>query len=264
MPYTYTDIVREYENIGIEPGDIVYVVSAMWQMTGYEEEGMEALTDAYTRALLEVIGPEGTLVVSTATLNLCNTDIPFDPVETPSFNCGQVSEHVRQMPGARRSFHPFRSYAAVGARAEDIAADVSRHAYGPETPEARMIELGAKLVNIGLPPNICSTVHHVEQVMAVPYRYTKEFMHPVVRGGEIVTEPYYLHVLYRNSDVERSHNKTLFERLKPQLPIKSVQLGRGHIYAYGLSEFYREATRIFTDDIYVWCKRPPTVRPYTE
>ena len=45
--------------------------------------GQRALTAAHHDALREVIGPDGTLVVSTATMNLCNTDQVFDPANTP-------------------------------------------------------------------------------------------------------------------------------------------------------------------------------------
>lgn len=265
-PNTYSrhDIMNAYRALGLESGDVVYGISAMWQMVGYED-GNDKAVEAHACALLEIIGGKGTLVVSTATMNLCNTDIPFDPAVTKSFNCGALSEHVRTLPGARRSLHPFGSYAAVGAQAAAICDHVSRHMYGPESPEARMIALGAKQVNIGLPPNINTTAHHIEHIMAVPYRYTKEFLHPVVlRDGETVMEPFYMLVRRLDTDVERDHCKRLFKRLDGDIAVKSARLGHGRVCGYSLAEFVEKACRIFADDIYIWCKEPPRERPFRQ
>lgn len=266
MNYSFRDLLAAYRKIGVRPGDTVYVLTALWRVADFEKRGTDALVQAHLDALREVIGADGTIVVSTGTLNLCNTDIPFDVGKTASYNRGLISEYIRQLPEARRSFHPFGSYAAIGPEAESITAHTSRHVYGPETPEARMIERDAITVNIGLPPNVCSTVHHVEQLMAVPYRYSKEFMHPVVRNGRVNREPFYMYVWYRGIGVERSYNKKLFARLRESnsLDIAEASIGRGRITAYRMAEFTRAACNIFADNIYIWCDHPPEQRPYRD
>jgi aminoglycoside 3-N-acetyltransferase len=193
---------------------------------------------------------------------LCNTTIPFDVRTTPSFERGLFTEYVRQLPDAKRSFHPFTSYAAVGAAAEFITSNATRHAYGPETPEARMIENRAKFLSLGVGPNIITTVHHVEHVMGVPYRYHKEFMHPVVRDGKTVIEPFYQFVWYRDADVQASQNRRLFGRLEGCLQINQAKLGRGAISCFSLADFYRLSIQEFARDIYIWCDHPPAIRPY--
>src|SRR5687768_2870661 len=88
---------------------------------------------AVVQALLDVLGPEGTLVVPTHTPE--NTDpagwsrppVPqawwatireetpgFDPDRTPSRWMGRIAETVRCWPGALRSDHPQVSCAAIG------------------------------------------------------------------------------------------------------------------------------------------------------
>ena len=259
--YSYADILAAYKAVGVAPGRTVYLLSAMWQLAGYDA-GQEKLVQAHFDAIRELLGHGGTIAVPTGTNNLCNTSTPFDLERTPGFNHGQLSEYVRLQPGARRSFHPFNSYAAIGVHADEIVAGVSRQSFGPETPEARLLDLDAIQINIGLPPNINTTVTHVEQVMAVPYRYTKEFLHPVVRSGEIRTEPFYMFVRRLDVDVERSHCKPLFARFGGRLRIDSAALGRGKIYSYSMRGFFREASRIFAEDIYAWCERPPEQRPF--
>ena len=262
MPYGYSDIIRAYETLEVPRGGIVYVMSALWQVADYTDAGADALAPAHYEALREYLGAGGTIVVPTFNLNLCNTDIPFEPATTASHNRGVFTEYVRQRPEARRSFHPFGSYAAIGPEAEAITARVARHVYGPETPEARMIERNATAVLIGADYTNCSTVHHVEQLMGVPYRYTKEFIHPVARDGKIVREPFYMYVMYRDIGVERNHNKKLFARIGAELDIRTVRLGNGRIHAYAMADFAATASIALADDIYLWCERPPEERPY--
>jgi len=264
MAYTYAELKKAYRQVGIGPGKVVYATSDLVRVAAFEVRGAQPILEAHYRALRELLGEEGTLVVPAASTNLCNTNIPFDCTQTPSFRVGSLSEFVRRQAGAVRSYHPFVSYAAIGPKAAEITSNVSRHAFGPETPEARLIFMNALHVYIGLRPEMSvSTVHHVEHVMAVPYRYTKEFLHPVVRNGKVVREPYYMHVRYLDIGVESDDNQKLFERIGDKLIIAEANLGRGTLWAYSMAVFYDQAVKVFGDDIYVWCKEPPPVRPYT-
>lgn len=263
MAYTFSELKDSYAKLGVAPGRVVYVTSDLVRLMAYEVMDRTAIVDAHFRALTELLGPDGTLVVPTGSTNLCNTDTPFDPATTPVHGVGQLSEYVRTRPGARRSFHPFVSYAAYGRRAEEISADVSRHAYGPETPEARMVALDALSISVGLyPRHTCSTVHHVEHLMAVPYRYTKEFIHPVMRDGRLVREPFYLYVWYRDCGIRRSNTKWIFERLDETDLVQSRPVGAGHIHAYSMPRFVTMVTRLMMENIYIWCDTPPTIRPW--
>lgn len=263
MPYTYDELLEAYRRAGVTRGQVIYVVSELWRLREYADPAEGAVTRAHFGALRELIGPEGTLVASTGSTNICNSDTVFDLAATPSHGVGVLSEFVRLQPGAKRSFHPFVSYTAIGAQADAITRDVSRHAYGPETPEARMIEMDARLVSIGMKPNLsCSTGHHVEQMAAVPFRYVKEFTHPVRRGGEVRREPFYMHVWYRDTGMVKDRYEELFRRLGGELKISSVPLGRGTVFSYSMREFYQAAIRIVALDPYVSCKTAPQNRPY--
>lgn len=264
-PYTYQDLLETYAALGVGRGETVYVTSDLWQVRGYEVAGSRALLEAHTGALLELLGEEGTLCVPTASVHLCNTDIVFDPATTEGRLRGAISEHVRQLPGAKRSFHPFFSYAAVGRHAERITRDAPRGAFACGSPEYRMMELDALSLSIGCHPRrTCTTVHLVEQAAGVPYRYTKEFMQPVLRDGEVRVEPFYYFVYYLGSDVERDGNVKLFKRLDGKLDLGVRPLGRSEAYSYRMRAFFDAALAAFQDDIYVWCKQPPTERPWQE
>ncbi len=260
--YGRDDLANAFKSLGVGNYPIIYIISALWHFPGCSDCDDADLPRMFYETIRDCAGSNVTIAAPTTTQNLCNTDIAFDPDATPAHERGILSEYIRTLPGAKRSFHPFNSYAAIGPLADEITAKVARSAYGPETPEARMIEKGALVINLGLPPNICTTVHHVEHVMAVPYRYTKEFMHPVVRPHGIETEPFYLYVWYRGIDLQRSMNKPLFGKLKSRIDLRETRIGSGRIFSYPIADFYREAVKIYAEDIYTWCSAPPTIRPY--
>ena len=261
--YSQQDICEAYEALGVAEGKIVYLTSDLAQMRGYEEPGGKALLEAHLRALRSLVGERGTLVVPTSTMNLCGTDTVFCPETTPSFRRGALSEAVRKADGALRSFHPFCSYAAVGAQAAEITQSVSRSSYGAETPEDRMVRHGALALSIGLHPRLtCSTVHLAELMAAVPYRYTKEFIHPVRRGDAVADEPFYLFVWYRGMDLKRDGNRKLFDRIGERIDLSTVSLGAGAAHSYDIAKFFTAARKAIADDLYIWCETPPTERPY--
>jgi aminoglycoside 3-N-acetyltransferase len=263
--YRLRDIEAGLHAVGVGRGDTVYVISSLSRLPGLD--GYEQTADtstAFYGALRSALGDDGTIVVPTSSQNLCNTSIPFDPVTTPSFERGLFPEYVRALKGAKRSFHPFTSYTAIGSKAAYITENATRHAYGPGTPEARMIDMDAKFLALGVGPNIITTVHHVEHMMGVPYRYHKEFVHPVVRNAHTNEELFYQFVWYSDADVQASQNRRLFARLEGKLHIAHAALGRGRISCLSLSQFYELSVREFADDIYVWCDHLPTIRPYRE
>ncbi|MEL0097816.1 MAG: AAC(3) family N-acetyltransferase [Planctomycetaceae bacterium] len=262
MPTSYSedDILKAYAALGISAGDTVYVVSELWRLRSFS--GAD-IAGSHYNALRQLIGEEGTIVVSAATPSISNTETPFDP-EMPS-EMGIFSEYVRLLPGSRRSFHPFVSYAANGRLAEHITKDVSRHAYGPATPEARLIDLKATTISIGMKPNYsCSTGHHVELVMGVPFRYAKEFRHPVIRDGKMTAEFFYQHVWYRDIGFRKDRQVKLFETLQRDynFKIRTCQLGAGKVYAYKIDQFFNLAIQALAHDIYITCVAPPEKRPY--
>ena len=262
--YTLEDIQDALRAVGVREGGIVFVTSDLGRVPGFEQPSKAAILNAYLQALHDVIGPSGTIVVPTASLYLCNTDIPFNLAETPSKNVGVFSEFVRKQPGALRSFHPFVSYTALGAAASDIIENVSRHSYGPNTPEERLVEMGARSVSIGLYPRYSgSTLHQAEAAALVPYRYVKEYMHPIDHDGRIVREQFYQYVIYLDSDVQRNFGEQVYPILEENNVISSVTLGgRGKIFGYETAKLFETAKDLFLKDPYAWCTHPPKIRSW--
>ncbi len=78
-------------------------------------------------ALLEVVGPQGTLVVPTFTHS---GTTHFDPRSSPSLN-GAITEAARAHPCAVRSWHPTHAVTVIGpSAAELVRDDLERGALG--------------------------------------------------------------------------------------------------------------------------------------
>jgi aminoglycoside 3-N-acetyltransferase len=263
-----SDRLRElllcYRDLGVGPGRVVHIAADFGRMLTDPKEAKLAVLNDHLTALRELLGPEGTIVVPTATLNLCNTDTVFDPETTPSHQMGAFSEFVRQLPGARRSFHPFWSHTALGARAADVVDNVSRHGQGMGSVWSRLIEADALSIHIGKHPSrTVSVVHHIELVVGVPYRYTKEFMHPVKRGASVCVEPFYHFVWYRDCDLVRDKNRRIFDNFAtPAGRVRERPQARGAIWSFSFAEFYEITRRFMSHDLYAWLEREPLTRPY--
>ncbi|MEW1999646.1 aminoglycoside N(3)-acetyltransferase [Streptomyces coelicoflavus] len=137
---------------------------------------------AVVRALLDVLGPDGTLVVPTQTGDLSDPALwtsppvpeawwesiraatpPYDPLITPSRGVSVVPETVRTWPGARRSAHPQTSFAALGARAAEVVAGHATDCrLGERSPLAVLERLDARVLLLGAGYDACTAFHLAE------------------------------------------------------------------------------------------------------
>ncbi|MBS5049739.1 MAG: AAC(3) family N-acetyltransferase [Desulfovibrionaceae bacterium] len=257
--YTRHDIEKALDQLNLDRGDTVLVRADLRYLGMFAPDARQAPAALFEALARRVDLTVGTVVVPTGSLSLCNTDQPFELQTTPS-ELGAFSEYVRTRDDAVRSFHPFFSYAAVGASARDICASVPRHAFGPRSVKDRLIERRAKMISLGAHPRFtCTTVHHAEFMAGVPYRYVKEFMHPVVRGGKTVFEPFYLYVYYRECNIKRDKNQKIWKDFS--LYQQSL-CGKNFFYLYDIYEFYNHCIALMQSDPYIWLNQEPEIRPY--
>lgn len=263
--YTSEGLIAAYRALGLKPGDTVSLKTGLRSL-GRFRGAREQVLDIHLNALDQVIDLDrGTVVVATSTTNLCNTTIPFSLKDTPGI-AGALTEHVRTMPGAERSYHAFESYAALGARAAEMLGGLGRHAYGPDTPEARLVEADAKCVSLGLRSEVtCSIVHHMEMVAGVPYRYVREYHHPVVReGGRIRDDVFFRHPWYRTANVKKSYASFFRQLRELGFEERRVSVGASGIEAYSMRHFCHLAKRLLNKNIYAVLAFEPTRRPWQD
>ena len=94
MSYSKDDLLKAYQEIGVDKAKVVYVAGSLPYLREFEKPGA-AVLDAHLNALWELVGPDGTIVVFTQSTNLCNTDPPFDLENTASIS-GVFPEYVRK------------------------------------------------------------------------------------------------------------------------------------------------------------------------
>ncbi len=151
---TQDDIAAGLRRCGLRRGDKVLVHSSL-SAFGRVEGGAQAVI----RALLAVLGAEGTLMMPTFSQGKVEV---WDHDRTPSFN-GRISETFRIMPGVRRSWHPTHAYAAIGPDATRyLEGDYRYVTWGPESPLGRLIADGGWVMLMGCGHGASTAQHHGE------------------------------------------------------------------------------------------------------
>ena len=181
LPETRLDqLVEHLVAVGLEEGDDVVVHSRLISF-GLIEGGPAAVY----QALRMVVGSGATIAVPTYLLGVAPT-LPFDPAASPS-TTGVFGEHVRNLPGARRSGAPIHSHAAVGPRAglfDGVDGGVS---FGEGSDFTLLHREGFKLLLLGCHFTAATFLHHLEALAAVPYRrWTTLARNRVAAGGALV------------------------------------------------------------------------------
>jgi aminoglycoside 3-N-acetyltransferase len=185
VPYTTQSLASDLCALGMGAGEVVLVHSSMKRL-GFVVGGVQAVV----QAVLDVLGPDGTVVVPTHTPD--NTDpadwqhppVPaawwpairqqapgFDPSRTPSRWMGVLAEAVRTWPGAVRSDHPQVSFAALGKHAAAIA-DGHRldDALGEQSPLGAVYRLNGKVLLLGCGHDSNTSLHLAEWRQTSPPR----------------------------------------------------------------------------------------------
>jgi aminoglycoside 3-N-acetyltransferase len=162
-------------NSGLLLGDTVLVHSSMKRVFRYLiTKGYEANPALVIDSLLDVIGPEGTILFP-----LFNFDFPisqyFSMISTPS-QMGTVTEYARLNYEGARTGHPIYSFYVLGHNAKEFLGIDNKSGYGSDSPFAKVIELNGKIASVDLVDQNSMTMYHfVEESKRVDYRYFKEF-----------------------------------------------------------------------------------------
>jgi len=249
--YSFNDLVALYRHFGIKKGDIVSLKTDLTRLGMYENPDKKSILEDHVRALDSVLDfDHGTVVVATSTTNLCNTDIPYDPIHSASM-VGVLTEYIRKQAGATRSYHAFESYAALGKHADALCRNVSRYSYGLDTPEDRLVISGAKCIALGVEAKrCCSTVHHMEILSAVPYRYVKEFEHPVQLKDRI-TDRFFRHVWYLESDIEKNTDRLFAKMRASGFKMSTATIGHSYAQCYLMSDLLCHGMAALRQDPYI-------------
>jgi aminoglycoside 3-N-acetyltransferase len=179
---TTASLAGGLRRLGVRAGQTLLVHSSLRSL-GWVDGGASAVV----RALQEVLGPAGTIVVPTQTADnrdpsrwrvpppeswwpeIRNHMAAFDPGSTPSRRMGAIAECVRTWPGAVRSAHPQTSFAALGPRAAGLLSGHCLEAQlGESSPLARLAEVDGRVLLIGVGFDRCTAFHLAEHRLPDP------------------------------------------------------------------------------------------------
>ncbi len=177
MAVTREDIAYGAHLAGVRRGDVILMHSAL-SAIGEVEGGADAVIDG----LMDVIGEDGALAVSTLTYY---PNGPRFDVETTATNVGIIAETLRKRPGAIRSLNPTHSIAAIGGKAEYLCKDheLCETVCGEGSPYTKLRDMGGKVALLGVDMNRNTTLHSIEDLSDAPYLEEKEVPRPTYMGG---------------------------------------------------------------------------------
>jgi aminoglycoside 3-N-acetyltransferase len=178
-------LAAQLSSLGVRPGSVLMLHASMKSL-GWVCGGPVAVV----RAIMDVLGEAGTLVVPTHTpdnsdpAHWRNPPVPaawwpviraetpgFDPATTPSHWMGVIAELVRTWPGARRSDHPETSFAALGPAAADIVGGHRLdHMLGEASPLGRVYHLDGDVLLLGVDHSSNTSLHLAEYRQPHPAR----------------------------------------------------------------------------------------------
>lgn len=195
---TAEELAEDLRGAGVAPGGVLMVNARMsafpWLVGGVE---------AMVRALLAVLGPEGTLCAyagwednswhlaewSTGRQDAYRAGLPaFDPaVSEARRSHGRLAERIRTWPGARRSVHPEANLVAIGPRAGWLTAGtLDDDPHGAGSPLGRAARAGSQVLLLGSPLSTLTILHHAERIAAAEPKRWVTYEMPVLVDGKRV------------------------------------------------------------------------------
>ena len=257
--YSTGDVSRALAEAGVERGDMVCVHSSLLALGRPSGFGIRDAPAVLAQALMDAIGSSGTLVVPAFNFGFCRGE-PFDYQTTPSVNVGVLSEHVRQLPQARRSRHPMHSLATVGPLAGDICERDTVGSLDAGGSFDALLEHDALLLFIGTSSDAATVLHVAEQRADVPYRYRKEFTGQVTDHGKSREATYALHV--RDLDLDpRLELASVGEALRARGLERVAPLGAGAVRAGRCRDYVAETAARLADDPWAFVVSTAETRP---
>jgi aminoglycoside 3-N-acetyltransferase len=196
-PFTVKGISADLRNLGLQSGQTVLVHSAL-SAFGYVVGGERTVVTA----LLDTLGPDGTLVVPTHSSDLSDprhwshppipqtwwetvrAEMPaYDPQLTGTRKMGAIPEFVRHLPGAQRSAHPTSSFCALGPNADFITANHALdNGFDDHSPLGRLYDLEASILLLGV-GHLNNTVLHLAEGRAPAMRPVTTDGSPMMVNG---------------------------------------------------------------------------------
>ena len=209
-------ITGDLKALDIRTGDAVMMHSSLSAL-GFVDGGAETVVDA----LLETVGPEGTLLVPAFRdtvwddpKNFTNSDCdctqtgPLCSSEQPGFQ-GVIAEAVRRRSGSLRSCHPTHSWVALGPASNELLVghkDCPTFC-GSHNPFEPLVEKDGCVLTLGVGVDSITLWHYYEEILQIPYMghfWPREGSEPLCgrQKNSVRVSGHYAGCLYRSRNSE--------------------------------------------------------------
>lgn len=203
-----------------------------------------------------------TLVFPAFSFSFSNNEI-FD-VKNTKGRMGALNEYVRRLPDAVRTLEPQMSFVIIGENKE-LGHISGKHSIGAGSVFDNLHNTeNVRILFFGPEPSQCFThMHYVEERLAVPYRYNKDFTGTIIDGnGNKYEDTYTLFVKYKHvlPDVPAAFD----EHLIKSGVLKKVKVGNANIQCFTEKEAYIETEKWLRNDINGFLAEPYNLHPLVE
>ena len=152
--FTAQEVVDAMKSMGMQKGSVVFIQSRWAEFYNCTSDP-EDLIDA----ILDVIGPEGTLGM--ACMPMMQEGKLFNVKKTPT-NAGFLAEAFRRYKGVKRSINIQHSVCALGPKADYLVSEhyLSETPWDIKSPYYRLSEVNALVFGLGLGKYWIGTIIH--------------------------------------------------------------------------------------------------------
>jgi aminoglycoside 3-N-acetyltransferase len=252
--YTKKDILKSLLKVGLKKKDIIFVNPELFKF-GFMEDinDKDDYYKTFLNVILDIIGPNGTLMTNTYTFQTLRYKEKFIYENTKS-SSGTFSEIVRKNVNSIRSEHPVFSVSAIGKYKKYLCKKNSRHNYGYGSPYQRFLKLNGKILNLAIEPALNPFLHVSEFMMGVPYYYNKLTKVQYYKNKNKVSKDYISSVRYLDFDLSYDIKK-INKEIKKKLKIKKVKLGKAAIYLFNSKNYLKVALNMLNKNTFAFVKK---------
>ena len=221
--------------LGLKPG-MKLVVHSKFSSFG----GVEGGPEAFCRLLMDILTPEGTLMMPSFTFKIYKGKLsgqPFDYLNTPS-DTGIVTEFFRKMPGVYRSADPCHATLAWGKDAWWYVKDHHKiPTVSQDCPIGRLEQRGGYVLTVTCEHSV-TLMHVVEHTNHVPCLgiRTEEFTGILADGRQVKLRTWG----WRKGHCSALDTPKIFETMRRNGELSEITIGNARLCLFPCSA-YRKA-----------------------
>ena len=252
--YSYSDLLNGLQQVGICKGDVLFIQMSLG-MLGKPDgaQNQEQLCEMWLRAIQEILGSEGTILVPVYTYSFCKGEL-FD-LQNTSTTIGPFPEYFRLLPNVVRSRDPIFSVAGLGPQSEKLLTDLPQTCFGKGSIYDRIRKINAKICLIGLSLNFATFRHHVEEIIQVPFRFKKKFTGKTKDREDVYQETWVYNVKFMTPNCYPDGSR--LDKKAREIGLSQItQVGRSEILAIKSQEFFELTYQELTRDPWYTAKGP--------